>query len=306
MKAPRNGSFPLVGPAFSRRGFLRVAGTGIVATYLTDVLAPAPLQASVSAPALRRTANGCVVIFLSGGPSQIDTWDLKEGPWTPQQLTPESYGGIRFPRGLMPRTAEQLNKITIVRSAQAWAAVHALAQAWMQIARNPASRTGAIAPHLGAVVALEAQLSRRPGDILPGFVELTTGSVPCVVPDAGYLPGEYGPFSISAAPSGLAEMVHPDGNERFADRMKVLSLIGANGATDAFGRRGSDMEAFFARARELTNSTQVNALFAIASEAHDRYGRSEFGDALLIARNLVAAKKGTRLVQVTMSDWDHH
>ena len=41
-------------------------------------------------------------MLLSGGPSHIDTFDLKEGAWTPSFFEPETYGGIRWPRGLMP------------------------------------------------------------------------------------------------------------------------------------------------------------------------------------------------------------
>jgi hypothetical protein len=304
---PDQGSFPLVGPSFSRRGFLRVAGTGLLATWLRDVASPALLHGAVTnGVSLKGTAKSCILIFLSGGPSQVDTWDLKEGAWTPPELEPTSYNGIRFPQGLMPRTAEQLGRMTIVRSALAWAAVHPLAQSWMQIARNPASTAGSIAPHLGAVVALEAQLGRRPDDILPGFVALSSGTVPCIVPDAGYLPGEYGPFSIVPNATGLGELTHPDGPARLAERMQVLELLDAKRRSGELGRRSMDMDGFYASARRLTESPEANALFSLSPGEHARYGESEFGDALIIARNLVGARRGTRLVQVTMSDWDHH
>src|SRR5207247_6050419 len=124
----------------------------------------------------------CILIFLSGAPSHIDTFDLKEGPWTPLDFAPttysSTYGSIRFPQGLMPTTAEQIDKLAIIRSGLSWAAVHQLAQSWAQIARNPTGATGRIAPHIGAVVSLESQKTRVSTDILPGFVSL--GAAPMV------------------------------------------------------------------------------------------------------------------------------
>src|SRR5229473_267475 len=183
----RGGTFPLHGQGFSRRRFVQIAGTGLVASYFADVLSPSLLQAATGvSPTLRGSAKNCIMIFLSGAPSHTDTWDLKEGAWTPMDFAPTSFGQIRFPQGLMPNTANQLGNMAIVRSGLSWAAVHQLAQAWAQIARNPGGATGSIAPHIGAVVALESQASRQTGDILPGFVSLNQ-----VMASSGYLPARY-------------------------------------------------------------------------------------------------------------------
>src|SRR3954454_16839393 len=152
--------FPLgEAKGFSRRRFMKIAGTGLVASYFADVLSPRLLQAATTANAtLHNTAKNCIFIFLPGAPSNIDTWDLKEGSWTPADFAPTSFLGntLRFPQGLMPKTAEHLNDLVMVRPGLAWAAVHQLGQSWAQIARNPGGATGAIAPHIGAVVSLEA------------------------------------------------------------------------------------------------------------------------------------------------------
>src|SRR5512132_124720 len=154
----RGGGMPL-GEGFSRRGFLQVAGTGLMASFFLDVVDPQLLFARSAAPniALRNTARNCIFVFLSGAPSHVDLWDLKEGAWTPADFAPDTFNGgnVRFPRGLMPKTAEHLDKLSFVRSGLAWAAVHQLGQVWAQIARNPGGATGAIAPHIGSVVSLE-------------------------------------------------------------------------------------------------------------------------------------------------------
>src|SRR5712671_307187 len=178
--------FPLEGEGFSRRRLLQVAGTGLVASYFADVFSPRLLQAATTqGVSLQNKAKNCIFIFLPGAPSNIDTWDLKEGAWTPSNFAPTSYdnNNVRFPQALLPMTAAQLDKIAFVRSGLSWAAVHTLGQAWAQIARNPGGATGSIAPHIGAVVALESQASRQAGEILPGFVSLNQ-----VMASSGYLP----------------------------------------------------------------------------------------------------------------------
>ncbi|MGH9626919.1 MAG: DUF1501 domain-containing protein, partial [Bryobacteraceae bacterium] len=149
-------------------------------------------------------AQNCIFILMSGGPSHADTFDLKEGPWTPAFLDPTSYGDIRFPRGLMPKIAEQLESITLVRSVRSWAAVHELSRTWLQIGRNPTSGLARIAPHIGSVVSLELAAKDR---VLPAFVSLNTNNGPA----QGYLPPEHSPFYIRPNGNGLANTVYPEG-----------------------------------------------------------------------------------------------
>src|ERR1700682_6617649 len=133
----RGGSFPVFGEGFSRRQFMRVAGTSLVASYFAPVRS-ARLLKNVKAvkPSLRNTAKNCILIFLSGAPSHIDTWDLKEGAWTPTDFAPTTFGRLRFPQGLMPNTASQLVKVAVIGGGLSWAAVHTLAEGWAQLARS--------------------------------------------------------------------------------------------------------------------------------------------------------------------------
>jgi hypothetical protein len=299
----RGGSFPINGNGFSRRQFLKVGGTGLVASYFLPVLSAKLMQSATAVnPSLHRTAKNTILIFLSGAPSHIDTWDLKEGPWTPTDFAPTAYGQVRFPQGLMPKTADQLQKMAIVRSGLSWAAVHQLAQAWAQIARNPGGATGSIAPHIGAVVALESQASRQAGEILPGFVSLNQ-----VMASSGYLPARYAPFAVTPAASGLAALTHPDGAPRLSDRWNLLQLVdSAERQSGSLGRNAADMGTFYDEAKILIDSPDVNRLFSYTADESARYGTTGFGNSLIIARNLVGARKGTRFVQVTMGGWDHH
>src|SRR5258708_38476068 len=121
-----------LGPDFSRRRFMQIAGTGIVASYFADVVSPRLLQARTVARnvALQNSAKNCIFIFLPGAPSNIDTWDLKEGAWTPGDFAPTSYdnNNVRFPPRLLPMTAARLDRLSFVRSGLPFAAVLTLGQ----------------------------------------------------------------------------------------------------------------------------------------------------------------------------------
>jgi hypothetical protein len=296
-------SFPLFGDGFTRRHFLQIAGTGLVASYFAPV-ASARLLSDVKAagPSLQSTARNCILIFLSGAPSHVDTWDLKEGAWTPTvDFNPTSYGDVRFPQGLMPKTAEQLGHLAIVRSGLAWAAVHQLAQSWAQIARNPGGATGRIAPHIGAVVSLEMQKSRTANDIFPGFVSINQ-----VMAGSGYLPAQYAPFGVTPSQNGLSSLTHPDGAPRLSDRWNLLQSIDPDRTTGDLGKNASDMGGFYTQAKTLIDSPDANKTFSFTNVEHTQYGATPFGDSLIVARNLVAANRGTRFVQTTFGGWDHH
>ena len=295
-------SFPLFGGGFSRRRFLQVAGTGLGASYFADVASAKLLESATAVnPTLHKTAKNCILIFLSGAPSHVDTWDLKEGAWTPADFTPADFGAIRWPQGLMPETANHLGKLAIVRSGLSWAAVHNLAQEWAQIARNPGGATGSIAPHIGAVVSLESQLSRSASDILPGFVSINQ-----VMAGSGYLAAQYAPFGVTPSQNGLAALSHPDGAARLADRWGLLQTVDPDRKTGDLGRNAGDMGTFYDQAKTLVDTPTVNALFSYKTDEFARYGSTSFGASLIVARNLVNARRGTRFVQVTLGGWDHH
>ena len=299
-----SGQFPTQGEGFSRRRFLRVAGTGLVASYFADVLDPRLLlaDATTTSVPLRNSAKTVIFIFLQGAPSQVDMWDLKEGSWTPSDLAPTSYGSVRWPQGLLPKTAEHLSKLSIVRCGLAWAAVHPLAQTWAQISRNPGGATGAIAPHIGAVVSLESQATRTTSDVLPGFIAFNSGQIP----SSGYLPAKYAPFGVQTNATGLTTLKHPDGEARFDRRWDLLHTLDGARLTGALAKPSMDMNDFYDQSKAMMEAPGINELFSFSDAEHTKYGSTTFGDSLIVARNLAAAQKGTRFIQTTLGGWDHH
>ena len=291
-------------PALSRRQFFRILGTGISGYALYQAARPLRLLGALPVTPVG-TARNCIYILLAGAPSHIDTFDLKEGPWTPATFNPTSFGEIRFPQGLLPNVAEHLNELAIVRSSRAWALVHSLAQTWSQIGRNPASALGSISPNIGSVVALEKAAERRPGDILPGFLALNAGGSQV---GAGYFPAAYAPFLVRPNAGGLTNTIHTDGKERWQSRMQGLHLVDDPLRTNpsALGDLALDMDDFYARASQLMYNDQVQTAFSFSQEERGAYGTTAFGDACLIASQVLRADLGTRFVQITLGGWDNH
>src|SRR5258706_13579788 len=88
----RGGSFPVFGEGFTRRHFMKLAGSSVVASFFADVASARLLAEATSVnPTLRNSAKNCILIFLSGAPSQIDTFALKAGSWTPLDFAPSTY-----------------------------------------------------------------------------------------------------------------------------------------------------------------------------------------------------------------------
>ena len=108
-------------PRLTRRSFLRFGSAGASCFYLLPMLRPLNVRASTNLR-LRGTAENCIFLFLNGGPSQIDSFDFKEGPWTPPDfdLRTMKGGSLKLPYGLFPQLSEKLDDLAIVRSVEAW------------------------------------------------------------------------------------------------------------------------------------------------------------------------------------------
>src|SRR5512132_1179887 len=101
-------------PQMGRRLFFRHI-TSAVGGYFLLPGRPMETTAKAAGSPIGRAKN-CIFILLTGAPSHTDTFDLKEGPWTPAYFNPTSFGDLRFPQGLLPKIADQLDSIALLRS----------------------------------------------------------------------------------------------------------------------------------------------------------------------------------------------
>ena len=292
-------------PHWTRRRFFEVAGAGIGGWFLPRRYAKAADLASAGM-APKNTAQNVIFILLAGAPSHTDTFDLKMiNGVTPASFNPATIGnGVYFPTGLLPMLAAQIDNFAIVRSMQAHALVHTLAQTWTQIGRNPAAALGNIAPNIGSIVAIEKDKYRTPGQIFPAFIALNSGAGV----GGGYLPAVYAPFKVNAAAAGLGNTTHPDNQTNFNNRIRLLHTLDDGLRIESpLGDGPEDYSEFYAAAQGLMYNPVVNQAFGFTTAESQQYGSTALGNACLVAGKIIKANQGTRFIQITSNDgWDMH
>ena len=229
---------------------------------------------------------------MAGAPSHTDTFDLKK-ILTPAVFKPTSYGNVRWPQGLMPNLANQLDSITLLRSLTlGW--VHGLMQTWMQSAES----TGIVEGRSPHRLDCRAGIQSGKQSTLPGLSR-STGRSPARAPST-----EHVPF---LAGSGLPNTTHRDGIPRFEARYGLLQDIDHEMRYfNDIGPAPGEMGAWNERARLMMYNSAIDNVVNFNQTEKNRYGNSGFGNACITARNLIQAGLGTRFIQITFGSWDHH
>jgi Protein of unknown function (DUF1501) len=303
--------------ALTRRDFLHA---GSIATL--GLTLPGFLCAKEAAKLPDNDVN-CIMLFLLGGPSHIDTWDMKpkapaevRGPFKPIKT---SASGIEISE-IFPKMAQHADKFSLVRSVYHTAtAVHDTGHQMMQTGRL---FTGGVEhPHVGCVLGyLKGGRGELPAHaLLPRPMGRTGGNLPHGQ-SAGYLGKQYDPFVLNADPSApnfkVPDLLPPDyiSAVRTERRQKLRDAV--DGAIDAFEKypQARQLDDNFALAYRLMSSQRAREAFAVEkepAEMRDRYGRTRFGQCCLMARRLIEA--GVRFVTVNMFEtvfdeitWDIH
>jgi hypothetical protein len=290
----------------TRRDFLRVGAlsAGAVGLSLADLN-------FLEAQGSPHGEVNCILLFLVGGPSQLDTWDLKpdapdeiRGPFRPIRTNvPGVAIGECFP--LMARMAD---RFALVRSVHHDAApIHETGHQLMQTGKL--FRGGLEHPHYGAVLS---HVRGPCTDGVPSFVVLpgpvgSTGVSVSHGQTAGYLGDLHAPLFIRTPGS-----VDP---ARLESRTALVDAVdAAEWAIEEVCEEAEPADGYPAEAVALVGSTRTKQALDIAAERDNvraRYGINTFGQSCLLARRLV--ERGTRLVTVNMFDtvfntitWDCH
>jgi hypothetical protein len=290
-------------PHVSRRQFFEIVGAGVTGSYLVS-RASAAAQITTQSVTTKNTAKNVIFILLAGAPSHVDTFDFKmvDGV-TPASAKPETINGVVWPTGILPKLKDNLGDIALVRSMRSWALVHGLAQTWTQIGRNPAAALGDIAPNIGSIVAIEKTPERLPTHVFPTFIALNSGSAA----GPGYLSASYAPFLVTPSNAGLPDTSNIDGQARIDERWSLLhAQDDALRVNSPLGKPLEDMNNFYTAAKGMMYNDSVKQAFGFAAADATRYGGNSFGNACLIAKQILAANQGTRFVQITLGGWDMH
>jgi hypothetical protein len=305
----------LAGSRMRRREMLRIGGLGAIGLSLADLLR----CESAAAAEGRRPAKSIILLWLWGGPSHLDTFDMKpnapleyRGPYEPIAT---NVPGIEICE-LLPHLAKRADKYAILRSLHCQSNDHGIA--------GTIGLTGA-----------DAGATSLSGQILPGQVKPTHGSIvsrvlgfdpamPRFVTMGGWLhqgkkriTGEGGgtlgslhdPFRLDYDPESgvnipqldLLEGLTADGLSSRRNLKTTLDQIARSLDSSPQIER---MDKFSQQAYSLLTSSQTREVFDLSREPDDlrqRYGKFRFGQCCLMARRLVEA--GARFVQV---NWSSH
>jgi uncharacterized protein (DUF1501 family) len=251
------------------------------------------------ADAVKAGGKRVLVVFLHGGVSQLESWDPKPGTDTggPFRAIPTTVPGMHVSE-LLPHTARQMHRLSIVRSLDTRNGDHARGQREMTSGRDQPAPLDY--PHLGAVVA---KTSTPAGFALPGHI-LVRGAGGGAGPAAYLGPRYAGVVMDDGQPP--AHTARPDSLSPEADERRSLLRARVN---DRFAgrRRTADTDAYtqsYEQALDLLSQRHVFDVSLESQRDQDRYGPHEFGRHCLLARRLL--EHGVPFVQVNHSNYDTH
>src|SRR5262249_47721543 len=157
-------------------------------------------------------------------------------------------------------------------------------------------------PHIGAVVALEKGSSGP----LPPFLALNGNAGQ----GASFLGGAMEPMAPPSNPGGLTTIEHNYfGNQsqaRFEQKFRLLDQLDASLRSAPFDLAMSKHAEFYGSAKKLMYDPAIAAAFRFSNDDNGRYGNTNLGRALIVARNAVQAKNGTVFLTVNHTGWDTH
>ena len=296
----------------SRRDFLRVGGLSALGLTLANYfrLQSAAASEPAAPPVQRRNVN-CILMWMQGGPSHIDTFDPKpdasaeiRGEFT---TIPTRIPGCRIVEHF-PLLAQQFDKLSLIRGHDPTNGSHGTADHIMMSGHrfNPALPF----PCFGSVVAKE----RGYRDGMFPFVQLGrnidrrfNGGI------GGFLGDQYNPFEVHEDPSAATFRVRDlsiadEGDRRRLDRRySMLQEVDRYQREMEANQSVQARDAFYERAHALITSPVAKEAFDLNKESdriRDQYGRNSFGQSCLLARRLI--ESGVHFVTVTDGGWDTH
>ena len=304
----------------SRREFLQIGGLGTAGLALPELF-----RAQAAAPGQRRSAKACILLFMGGGPPQMDTFDLK--PDAPAEVRGQfppiatSVPGTHI-SSLLPSLARQAHRYAIIRSVSDEYTGGAHGQSvYLALTghKNPRVNADDIRPAADDYPCMGSAVARLRGNghALPPHVWLLDMHRRSFAGEGGGFLGQtFDPFRILQDPNRPDFRVQAVTSpreiplERLAARRGLLDDVRRHGDR-VLGRRVMDTHQ--ERAFNMILAPRTRTAFDLTAEpppVRDRYGRHKFGQGVLLARRLV--EHGVPLVTVYWNGeevpggWDLH
>ena len=295
-----------------RRELLRIGGLTALGLHL-----PEALRSRAASDQTRRQPVNCILLWLLGGPSHIDMYDMK--PLAPPEIRGELNPIITRVPGLelselMPNMAACAEKFSVIRSMHSYTPTHGKGDHHL-MSGNPLE-SNLVPPGFGAMLAWQQEQRARQ---TPPFVQVGTIASPRygAPGHGGYLGRTYDPFVVENDPNSSSYAVNAFNPPSSVNNARQSGRRGLLEAVDRYQARVEGQlpfarthDEFQARAFSMITSRKAKDAFDLSREPdalRTTYGRNRVGQGLLLARRLVEA--GVRFVTVKgyiRYGWDHH
>lgn len=277
----------------SRRDVLRLSAVGALGLPVSGWLDRLAVHAAESQP----KHKNCILLFMSGGPSHIDTFDPKPGNASSAfKPIATAVPGIQLCDPL-PRVAKLASELAVIRGMSTSEGSHGRARYYMHTGYREGVG-GVVHPSLGAIAS---RCLGTPEDHLPNFVAIGGPSL-----GAGYAGPLHSPVEVGDPARGIENLKPTAAMSAFDRRAGLLEEI-EKGFVDRLPVPAAQAhQATYRRAAQLMHSEKAKAFDLSLEPAalRDEYGRNRFGEGCLLARRLV--ENGVSFVEVTLGGWDTH
>ena len=251
----------------------------------------------VHADTLKKNNKSCILLWMGGGPSSMDIWDLKPGTNNGGPFKTISTTGDMQICEFMPLMAKQMHHMSIVRSMSTREADHNRGRYYMHTGYVPDANVDY--PSYGAVMSHEL-MAQRPNLEIPPFVSVGGASE-----GPGFLGMAWAPFNVSST-GRIRNMESKLDGDRLAQRRYALEAIENSFIAQKRGTVLEDHRKVLGKTFDLLTSAQMEA-FNVEKEPEtekEKYGKNGFGQGCLLARRLVEA--GVPFVEIDLGGWDNH
>jgi hypothetical protein len=277
----------------SRRDWLKLSASGVSAVSLSGWLKVLAGRAAESGA----KHKSCILLWMDGGPSHKDTFDLKPGTKNGGEFKPiaTNVPGIQISEHL-PKLARLMNHAAILRGMSTGEGAHGRAKYYLHTGYKE-GQGGLTFPSLGSLVSSEIG---RPNAAMPNYVAIGRSY------GAGFLGARHAPLIITDPTRGVENLKPLASDNHFQDRIGLLQEMESAFHRDYKADASVDHKTTYQRAVTLMQSKEAKAfdLSLEPSSSRTAYGSSKFGEGCLLARRLV--ETGVSFVEVTLGGWDTH
>ena len=282
----------------TRRKFLQLSAAGVGVASMSGWLEVLAARATAAPATSSAKAKSCILLWMDGGPSHKDTFDLKPASKGAGEFKPikTAAPGIEISEHL-PNLAKVMNHGVVVRGMSTPEGAHPRAKYNLHTGYRE-GQGGLVYPSLGAIVASEVGGKES---AVPAFVSIGGRGY-----GSGFLGPKYQPLLVQDPARGVEDLKAIVSNTQFTNRLGLLQEM-----EQAFqGEYGApvinDHKTTYDRAVKLMNAKEAKA-FDLSLEptaSRTKYGTGRFAEGVLMARRLVEV--GVPFVEVTLGGWDTH